>query len=110
MPWPCSRSCLCRSRGASSRSQQPYIIVDSPAVHGGCDMSMLVDVSRLRTGSESIIRTLDPVAFAGEQDFVVSAPVELSVEIRKDEKKARVVGRLATTITVDCSRCLDPFP
>jgi uncharacterized protein len=72
---------------------------------------MLLDVSRLRRGTESISRQLDAGAFQSpDQEFAVTAPVELTAELRKDEKKIRLVGRIVTTLETQCSRCLDAFP
>ena len=71
---------------------------------------MLLDLSRLRGGTEQVARTFPPEAFepAGE-DFRVVSPVELAGELRKDGTKVRLVGRLATTLECGCSRCLDAF-
>jgi len=73
-------------------------------------MSMLLDVSRLRAGTDTISRRFEPAAFeVAGQEFVVTAPVDLSAEVRKDEKKVRLVGRVQTTLSTNCSRCLEAF-
>ena len=73
-------------------------------------MSMLLDVSRLRAGTDTVTRRFEPAVFeAAGQEFVVTAPVDFSAEVRKDEKKVRLVGRVQTTISTDCSRCLEAF-
>src|SRR5689334_9244295 len=73
-------------------------------------MSMLLDLSRLRTGVDRLTRRYEASEFAvADGDLRVSAPVELDVEIRKDARKVRLVGQVRTSLTVDCSRCLDPF-
>jgi uncharacterized protein len=71
---------------------------------------MLLDLRGFRGEVERVERTLGREAFKVEgEDFRVIAPVELSAEIRKDARKVRLVGRLKTTLEVDCGRCLDPF-
>ena len=73
-------------------------------------MGMLLDIGRLRAGVDSVARRLEASAFdVPGQDFVVTTPVELTAEVRKDEQKVRLVGRVKTTLSVDCSRCLEPF-
>lgn len=72
---------------------------------------MLLDLSRLRVGVESLARKYDPAGFALERDnFRLIAPVELTGEVRKDAQKVRLTGRVVTTLECDCSRCLEPFP
>ncbi len=72
-------------------------------------MSMLYDVSRLRTGTDRLTRRFEPSEFPVEEEFRLGAPVDLDVEIHKDATKVRVTGRVATTLQLDCSRCLEPF-
>ena len=73
-------------------------------------MSMLLDLSRLRSGVDRISRRFEASEFVrADGDLRVSAPVELDVEIRKDAKKVRLVGQVRASLTADCSRCLDPF-
>lgn len=72
---------------------------------------MLLDVSRLRPGVETVTRRFDPSAFGpDEAEFAVAAPVDFAAEVQKDEQKIRLVGRVATTLSASCSRCLEPFP
>jgi uncharacterized protein len=72
-------------------------------------MSMLLDLSRLRSGVERVQRRFAPGDFPATDDFRVIAPVELEAEVRKDAQKVRLVGRVETTLECDCSRCLEPF-
>jgi uncharacterized protein len=73
-------------------------------------MSMLLDLSRFRGGVERLERRFEPDSFglAGE-DFRVVAPAALDVDVRKDAQKVRLVGRLSTTLELNCSRCLEAF-
>ena len=72
-------------------------------------MSMLYDVSRLRTGTDRLTRRFEPSEFPVEEEFRLGAPVDLDVEIHKDATKVRVTGRVATRLQLDCGRCLEPF-
>ena len=72
-------------------------------------MSMLYDLSRLRTGSDRLTRRFEPSAFPVEEEFRLVAPVNLDVEIHKDASKVRVTGQVAGTLQLACSRCLDSF-
>ena len=73
-------------------------------------MSMLLDLSRLRTGVDRLSRRYEASEFAAaDGDLRIKAPVELELEVRKDAKKVRLVGQVRTSLSVDCSRCLDPF-
>jgi uncharacterized protein len=71
---------------------------------------MLIDLSRFRGGIEHFERTYDPDGFERDADaFRVAAPVDFVADLRKDAQKVRLVGRVKTTLQLDCSRCLDPF-
>jgi uncharacterized protein len=72
---------------------------------------MLLDLSRFRAGAEHLDRRFSPAEFSRPEDeFRVIAPIELSVDVRKDASKVRLVGRVTATLELDCSRCLEPFP
>jgi len=71
---------------------------------------MLLDLSRLRSGVETLTRRYEPSTFdLGHEDFRLAAPVDLTGEVRKDSQKVRLTGRVTTTLECDCSRCLEPF-
>jgi uncharacterized protein len=73
-------------------------------------MSMILDLSRLRGGGGRIDRQVPPEAFdAAGEDFRVIAPVLLEGEVRKDQEKVRLIGRVASELELPCSRCLEPF-
>jgi uncharacterized protein len=72
-------------------------------------MSMLYDLSRLRTASDRVTRRIEASEFPVEEEFRLVAPVDLDVEIHKDATKVRVTGRVRTTLQLACSRCLEPF-
>jgi uncharacterized protein len=71
---------------------------------------MLLDLSRFRGEVDHLERRYEPAAFApGDTDYRVVGPVQLSVDVRKDARKVRLVGRVRTTLECECSRCLEPF-
>jgi uncharacterized protein len=72
---------------------------------------MLLDLSRFRGELDRIDRRFESSAFPlDREEFRVISPVDLQVEVRKDTKKVRLVGRVRTTLECDCSRCLEAFP
>ena len=74
-------------------------------------MSMLLDLSRFRGGVDRIERRFDPSTLSRpDDDFRVITPVAFEAEVRKDSEKVRLVGRLAGTVELACSRCLDAYP
>jgi uncharacterized protein len=71
---------------------------------------MLLDLSRLRGGGGRVDRQDPPDAFnAPDEDFRVAAPVVFGADVRKDQEKVRITGRVTTELEVVCSRCLEPF-
>ena len=73
-------------------------------------MSLLLDLTRFRGGAEQVDRRLDPGDFGpAREDFRLAGPVHLKVEVRKDIKKVRLVGRLTASMELDCGRCLEPY-
>lgn len=72
---------------------------------------MLLDLSKLRGAREHFERTFPPSAFdPQDEDFRVTAPVELSMDVEKSGADLfRVTGRLRGTLEMDCSRCVEPF-
>ena len=72
---------------------------------------MVLDLRDLRESDALVARSLPPEALAAsrEDGYVVAAPVELSLRVRKDADKYRLFGQIAATIRRDCCRCLKPF-
>jgi uncharacterized protein len=71
--------------------------------------AMLIDLSRFRGGLEHLERRYEPDAIGKDEAFKVVAPVDVTAALRKDAQKVRLVGRVGTTLELDCSRCLEPF-
>jgi uncharacterized protein len=71
---------------------------------------MLLDLSKIRGPRERYEKVYAPEAFPAESDsFQVVAPVSLSFDIVKDKSQFQLGGRVATTLELPCSRCLEPF-
>jgi uncharacterized protein len=82
-------------------------------------VKMQFDLRQLgRTGGggslreEHVDRTFEASAFATAtdlEDYRVTAPVHLVMDIHKDGTAYRVTGRVTTRLQLDCGRCLEPF-
>jgi len=72
-------------------------------------MPTVLDLSRFRQPVGQFERRFDPAVFEASEDFRVVAPVVFRTEVRRDGRKFQLVGQLATTLEVLCSRCLEPF-
>ncbi len=72
---------------------------------------MRLDLSHIRQPETAFSRRYEPgdLADPGE-DYRVIEPVDLAFTIHKDQDRFRLVGTLATTLELRCSRCLEPFP
>jgi uncharacterized protein len=71
---------------------------------------MRLDLSRIRQAETAILRQYEPSAFTEDaEDYRVVAPVSLEFTIHKDQDRFRLVGRVATTLELACSRCVEPF-
>jgi len=71
---------------------------------------MRLDLSHIRQPETAFLRQYEPSAFAeDDEDYRVVAPVSLGFTIHKDQDRFRLVGTLATTLELRCSRCLEPF-
>jgi len=69
-----------------------------------------LNLAKIRTAHESFEKVYAPEAVALEGDsFTVAEPCRLTFDIFKDKDQFRLVGRVATTLELPCSRCLEPF-
>jgi uncharacterized protein len=73
---------------------------------------LLLDLSRMRESRDRVDRTLAPSALpaADAGEFRVEAPVRLAFDIFKDGSQFRLVGHVASALTLACGRCLDDIP
>lgn len=73
-------------------------------------MSLLLDLSRFRGGEERVDRRFEPdTVSVPREDFRLVSPVLLGVDVRKDARKVRLLGRLATALELGCGRCLESY-
>jgi uncharacterized protein len=72
---------------------------------------MLLDISRLRTGTEDVSRRYEADAFASlTDDFKVVGPSEVAGTVRRDQGTTIVLdARVRSSMEVACGRCLEPF-
>lgn len=73
-------------------------------------MSVLLDVANLPERPLHLERTESPAALGPLDGVRAVSPVSLVVDVRRDDEKVRVAGRLQTVLELDCSRCLEAFP
>jgi len=72
---------------------------------------MLLDLKRFKGGVRRLERHYEASAFGlADEEFRLIAPVDLAVDVARDEQKVRLVGQLTTAIECDCGRCLEAFP
>jgi uncharacterized protein len=45
-----------------------------------------------------------------EEEAIFLEPVKIKIEIHKENEKVFVSGRVSTTLSLTCSRCLSPYP
>ena len=71
---------------------------------------LTLDLSRIRQAQERFEREYSPETLPAEaDDYRVVVPVALAFDIFKDKQQFRLSGRVATTLELPCSRCLEPF-
>lgn len=79
---------------------------------------MLLDLSQFRDLRTHVERVYAPDASgvvhgmtpSGEQEaFRVVEPVRLSFDVLKDGQRYRLVGRAVSRLSLDCSRCVEPY-
>jgi uncharacterized protein len=70
---------------------------------------MRLDITKIREPYVRIDRTDEPSAFEREDAYSIVAPVGLQADLHKDREKVRLVGTVATTLELGCSRCTEGF-
>lgn len=72
---------------------------------------MLLDISRLRTGTEDVKRRYEAEAFANlTDDFTVVGPSEVAGTVRRDQGATVVLeAKVTSSMEVVCGRCLEPY-
>lgn len=71
---------------------------------------LALNLSKIRTAHEHFERVYEPAMLElNDEDVQVAAPVALAFDIYKDKRQFRLTGTVKTTLTLACSRCLEPF-
>ena len=75
---------------------------------------LILDLSHMREARDRVDRDLEPSSLPvdAEAGFSVQVPTHLAFDIFKDSKQFHLVGRVQSTLTLICGRCLEetPFP
>jgi uncharacterized protein len=71
---------------------------------------MRLELSHIRQPETEFHKVFQPAELVGgDEDFRVTAPVDLQMVIHKDHDRFRLVGTVKTALELACSRCLEPF-
>ena len=71
---------------------------------------MRLELSHLRQPETDYKKVFQPAEVQGEdEEYRVTAPVELEMVIHKDRDRFRLVGAVKTELELACSRCLEPY-
>jgi uncharacterized protein len=71
---------------------------------------MRLELSHNRQPETEFHKVFQPADLAGgDEEYRVTAPVDLRVVIYKDHDRFRLVGTVKTELELSCSRCLEPF-
>jgi uncharacterized protein len=71
---------------------------------------MRLELSHFRQPETDLHKVFQPADLAaGEEEYRVTAPVDLRMVIHKDHNRFRLVGTVKTELELACSRCLEPF-
>ena len=71
---------------------------------------MRLELSHIRQPETEFKKVFQPAELASrDEEYRVTAPVDLRMVIHKDHDRFRLVGTVKTELELDCSRCLEPF-
>ena len=70
---------------------------------------LALNLSKIRTAHEQFEQVYQPGTLPRTDDYQVLAPVTLVFDIHKEKEHFRLVGRVQTTLELECGRCLEPF-
>jgi uncharacterized protein len=71
---------------------------------------MRLELSHFRQPETEFHKVFQPADLAdGDEEYRVTAPVDLRMVIHKDHDRFRLVGTVKTALELACSRCLEPF-
>src|SRR5439155_3295915 len=89
------------------RDREPFALSPLPRYIGR--FMLVLNLNKVRAAQERFEQVYSPEQFGADPDFRVAAPVSLAFDIFKDKQQFRVVGRVQTTLELNCGRCLEPF-
>ena len=71
---------------------------------------MRFELSQIRQAETEYSKVFQPADLpGGDEEYRVTAPVDLRMVIHKDQDRFRLVGTVKTELELVCSRCLEPF-
>jgi uncharacterized protein len=71
---------------------------------------MRLELSHFRQPETEFHKVFQPADLAsGDEEYRVTAPVDLRMVIHMDQDRFRLVGTVKTALELQCSRCLEPF-
>jgi uncharacterized protein len=71
---------------------------------------MRLELSQIRQPETEYKKVFQPADLAsGDEEYRVTAPVDLRMVIHQDQDRFRLVGTVKTELELNCSRCLEPF-
>ena len=71
---------------------------------------MRLELSHFRQPETEYHKVFQPADLpSGDEEYRVTAPVDLRMVIHKDHDRFRLVGTVNTELELQCSRCLEPF-
>ncbi len=71
---------------------------------------MRLELSHFRQPETEYKTVFQPADLSGgDEEYRVTAPVDLRMVIHKDQDRFRLVGTIKTELELDCSRCLEPY-
>src|SRR5687767_1348532 len=71
---------------------------------------MRLELSHIRQPETEFTKVFKPAEVHGEdEEYRITAPVELQMVIHKDHDRFRLVGTVKTELELACSRCLEPY-
>lgn len=72
--------------------------------------AMRLELSHFRQPETEFHRVFQPAELPdGDEEYRVTAPVDLRMVIHKDQDRFHLVGSVKTELELACSRCLEPY-
>jgi uncharacterized protein len=68
-----------------------------------------LNLAKIRTAQERFDKVYPPTALPPDEHYSIVEPIAVGFDIFKDKEIFHLRGRVATTLELPCSRCLEPF-